>query len=149
MDRNEIPHDPRHQCVLSGVSKMIFELMVCSVQTMHLSCTNTNTISKWIETRFHMTKVSEEIHRVHPKWFLSLWYDWRKPCTYLAPILTHLQTDWNEIPLNSRHLCVLSGVSKMIFGPMVHLAQNMHLSGTDTNTVSKWTEMRFHVTHVT
>jgi len=25
---------------------------------------------------------------VRPKWFLSLWYVWRKPWTYLAPTLT-------------------------------------------------------------
>jgi hypothetical protein len=42
------------------------------------------TISKWIETRFHMTNVTEEIHRVCSKQFLSLWYVRRKPCTYLA-----------------------------------------------------------------
>jgi hypothetical protein len=40
------------------------------------------------------------------------------------------------------------GASKMIFERMVHLAQTMHLSFTDTNTVSKLTEMRFHSTHV-
>jgi hypothetical protein len=37
----------------------------------------------------------------------------------------------------------------MISEPMVRLAQTMHLSCIDTNTVSKRTEMRFHVTHVT
>jgi hypothetical protein len=30
----------------------------------------------------------KEYHRVRPKWFVSLWYVWRKLCTYLAPILT-------------------------------------------------------------
>jgi hypothetical protein len=37
-DRNEIPHDPRHLVVLSGVSKTIFKPVVYSVQTVHLSC---------------------------------------------------------------------------------------------------------------
>jgi hypothetical protein len=32
---------------------------------------------------------------------------------------------------------------------MVRLAQTMHLSSTDTNIVSKWTEMRFNMTHAT
>ena len=41
------------------------------------------------------------------------------------------------------------GVSKMISKPMVRLAQTMHQSFTDTNTVSKWKEARFHITHVT
>ena len=30
---------------------------------------------------------------------------------------------------------------------MIHLAETMHLSCTDTNTVSKWNEVRFHLTH--
>jgi hypothetical protein len=41
------------------------------------------------------------------------------------------------------------GVSKMIFEPMVCLAQTVHLSCTDTQTVSKEKEVRFHMTHIT
>jgi hypothetical protein len=37
----------------------------------------------------------------------------------------------------------------MIYELMVHLAQSIHLSCADTNTVSKRTEMRFHMTHIT
>jgi hypothetical protein len=44
-DRNEVPLEPRHLVVPSGVSKMISEPMVCLGQTMHLSCTDTNTVS--------------------------------------------------------------------------------------------------------
>ena len=88
MDQNEIPHDPRHLGVLSGVSKMIFELVVCSAQTMHLSCVNISTISKRTETSIHLSLVTKDYHRVRPKRFLSLWYVWRKPCAYLAPTLT-------------------------------------------------------------
>jgi hypothetical protein len=61
---------------------MISELRLA--QTMHLSCTNTNTVSKWIETRFHIINITEEIHRVCSKWFLSLWYVRCKMCPYLA-----------------------------------------------------------------
>jgi hypothetical protein len=45
MDRNEIPQD-RHLGVPTGVSKTISKPMVCLAQTMHLSCTDANTISK-------------------------------------------------------------------------------------------------------
>jgi hypothetical protein len=41
------------------------------------------------------------------------------------------------------------GASKTNSDPIVHLAQIMHISCTNTNTVSKRTEMRFHITHVT
>jgi hypothetical protein len=43
-------------------------------QTMHLSCTDTNTASKRTETRYDMTHFTKGFQRVHPKWFLSLWY---------------------------------------------------------------------------
>ena len=44
---NEIPHDPRHQGVPLGASKMISEPVERLSQTMHLSYIKTNTISKW------------------------------------------------------------------------------------------------------
>jgi hypothetical protein len=75
--------------------------------------------------------------------FLSLWYIWNKSCIYISSRLAHLQTDRNELPLEPCHQGVPSGASKMISEPMVHLAQTMHLSCTDTNTVSKWTKTRF------
>jgi hypothetical protein len=61
MDQNKILNDP-HRGVPLGVSKMISEPMVRLVQTMHLSFTNTNNISKWTETIFHMTHVTYELH---------------------------------------------------------------------------------------
>ena len=56
------------------MSKTISEPMVCLAQTMHLSCTDTNTVSNWTEMRFHMTHVTYEFHQVRPKGFLSLRY---------------------------------------------------------------------------
>ena len=61
----------------------------------------------------------------------------------------YLQTDRNELSVEPRHLVVPSGASKIIPEPMVCLAQTVHLSCPDTNTVSKWTETRFDMTHVT
>jgi hypothetical protein len=66
-DRKEILHDAHHLGVPSGVSKMISEAMIRLVQTVDLSCTETNTIYKWTETRFYMTHVTSEFHRVRPK----------------------------------------------------------------------------------
>jgi hypothetical protein len=86
MDQNEIPHDPRHLIVLSSVSKMIFEPVVCSAQN----------------------------HAHDP----------------------HL-------------VGVRSGAFKIISVPTIRLAQIVHLSQTDTNTISKRNEMRFHMTLVT
>jgi hypothetical protein len=66
-DRNEIPYDPRHIGVASGVSKMISEPMVCSVQTVHLSCVKISNISKWTVMSSHLGLVTYEYHQVHPK----------------------------------------------------------------------------------
>jgi hypothetical protein len=42
----------------SSVSEMIFEPMRCLAQTVHPSCTDTYTVSRRTETRFHMTHVT-------------------------------------------------------------------------------------------
>jgi hypothetical protein len=46
MGQNEFPLDPRHVGVPSVVPKMIFKPMVRSVQTVHLSYVEINTIFK-------------------------------------------------------------------------------------------------------
>ena len=61
----------------------------------------------------------------------------------------YLQIDRIELPLEFRHLEVPLGASKLISEPMVRLVQTVHLSCTRTNTVSKRTKTRFHMTHVT
>jgi hypothetical protein len=60
-----------------------------------------------------------------------------------------LQTDWNNIRHDPCHLAVPSGASKMVSLPMVHSELSVHLSYTNTSTVSKLSETRFHMTHVT
>ena len=61
----------------------------------------------------------------------------------------YLQMDQNELSLEPHHLGVTSGASKTISEPMERLAQTVHLSCTDTNTVSKDKEVRSSMTHVT
>jgi hypothetical protein len=204
--------------------------MVCLAQTVHLSCTDPNTISKRTEMRFDLTHITEELHLVCLKQSLSLWYIWhkrcdylalmlipspngpkqdsiwttsprssircvqnnfqandtfgvkisniqtnqnelplephhlgvhwvrpkqiltlwyvcRKLCTYLASWLAYLQMDWNELALEPRDLRVPFILSKMVTKPMVRSAQTMHISCTDTNTLSEPTETRFAMTH--
>jgi hypothetical protein len=60
---------------------MISEPIICLAQ--HISYTSLTLSPNGTKTRFHMTNVTKEIHRVHPKQFSSLWYVRRKPCTYL------------------------------------------------------------------
>jgi hypothetical protein len=68
--------------------QMIFEPMVRLSQTMHLSCTEIDIVSKQTETSFHLCLVTQKYHPVHPKQFLSVCYVWFKPCTNHAPKLT-------------------------------------------------------------
>ena len=62
--------------------------MVCSMQTMRLSCIKIRTISKQTEPSFHLSLFTKEYHRVRPKWFLRLWCITCKLCTYLTSKLT-------------------------------------------------------------
>jgi hypothetical protein len=132
-----------------SASKTISMPMVCLVQTVHLSCTDTNTVSKWTKTRFHTTHVSYEFHRVRTKLFMSLWYILCKPCTYLVLRLALSPNRPNRDPPRPHYVGVPLGASKMIYEPMVRLLQTEHLSCTNAHTVSKQIETRFHMTHVT
>jgi hypothetical protein len=69
-----------------------------------------------------------------------------------APILLHtktLQTNRNEIPHDTGHLGVLSGLSKAIFEPVVHSTQTVHLSCVKNSAISNWTETSIHLSPVT
>jgi hypothetical protein len=50
---------------------MISVLMVHLVQTVRLSCTETNSVSKRTETGFHLTLITQEYHPVHPNNFYA------------------------------------------------------------------------------
>jgi hypothetical protein len=61
-DRTKLPLEPCHLGVPPSVSKMISMPMVCSVHTVHLSCTDTNTVSKRTKTRFRTAHVTYEFY---------------------------------------------------------------------------------------
>jgi hypothetical protein len=70
-----------------------------------------------------------------------------------APILHrhehYLQTDRNKIPHDPRRLVVPFAAYKMIFEPLVHSAQTVHLSFIKISTISKRTELSFHLGLIT
>jgi len=53
-----LPVDQRKLGVPFGVPKMISMPEVHSAQTVHLSCAETKTISKWTKTSFHLTYIT-------------------------------------------------------------------------------------------
>jgi hypothetical protein len=69
-----------------------------------------------------------------------------EPCTYLASRLSFSPNGLKELPLDPCHVGVPPGVSKMITKPMVHLAETMHQSCVEINTISKCTQitLEFH-----
>jgi hypothetical protein len=95
----------------------------------------------------YMTHVTWQFHRVRPEWFPSLWYVRQKQCTYLAPTLTLSPNGpkWDSTwPMSPRSTI---GSIQNDFWAYGTLAQIVHLSCTYTDTIFKWTEMRFHITH--
>jgi hypothetical protein len=148
-DRKEILHDPHHLGVPTGASETVYEAMVHLVQTIDLSCTETNTISKWTETRFYMTHIPLGYHPGRPKQFMRLWYIWCKPCTYLALKLTlspngpKQASIWATSP-RSTIRCIQNN-----FWAYDTFGQTMHLPCIETNAVSERTKRRFYMTHVT
>jgi hypothetical protein len=92
---------------------------------------------------FYLSLVTYEYHRVHPKWFLNLWYIWCKPCNYLGRTLTppsNGQKQDSTWPTSPR-----SCIEYVQTEPMVRLAQTVHLSCVKIGTISKQTEMSFHL----
>ena len=71
------------------------------------------------------------------KGFLSLWYVWRKLCTYLVPTLTPSPNGPNEIIRGPRDLEVPSGAFKRISEPMACSAQIVHRSCVNISIISK------------
>jgi hypothetical protein len=61
---------------------------------------------------------------------------WNKHC---------LQIEWNVFPPDPRHIVVPSDVSNMIFEPLVHSVQTMHLFFIKITTISKRTKTSFHL----
>jgi hypothetical protein len=152
-DWNEDPLEPCHLGVPSSASKMIYEPMVCLAQTVHQSYANTNIVSTWTETRFHLSLVTKVYHRVRPKWFMSLWYVGCKSFT-LTLSLNGLKwaSTWASSPRISIWCVQNDFLSNGTLGenraPI--LRENRTMSKwTNTNTVPKWTKMRFHMAPVT
>jgi hypothetical protein len=115
-------------------------------QTVHLSCTDSNSVSRWIETRFHISNVTAEIHRVRPKWFLSLWYIRRKPCIYLVSRLALCpnRPKWATMCASSPRStigCVQNDFLTLWYvwrKPSIYLASRLTLSPNRPKWASTW-----------
>jgi hypothetical protein len=83
------------------------------------------------------------------KMIFETWYVRRKPCTYIALKLALSSNRWKRAYTWASSPRSTIGYVQNDPEPMVCLVQTVHLSCTDTNTISKWTEMRFDMTQVT
>jgi hypothetical protein len=149
MDQIEIPQDPCHLLVPSGVSKTISNPMVRSAQTVHLSCVKICTISNELNQACTWASLPRSIIGcvLNNFWAYSIF------STNRAPILHrhqhYLQMDQNEIPHDPRHLGVPSGASKMISEAMLCLAQTEHLSCVKISNNFERSESSFQLSLVT
>jgi hypothetical protein len=102
MDQTKLSLEHRHLGVPSGASKTISTPMVCLMQTMHLSCTDKNNLSKQTEMRFHVTHVTKEFHQVCQKLFLSLW---RSVLTlHLSCVVISTISKWTKTSFHLGHV---------------------------------------------
>jgi hypothetical protein len=124
MDRNELPLDPHHLGVQSGAPKMISKPIACSAQVRHL-----------FALRLTLSL----------KWFLSLWYIQRKPCTNLMSRLTP-SLNWakwaSTWPTWTRSTVMCDQYN-------FHGRSAQTVPSTKINVISIRTETSFNLTHVT
>jgi hypothetical protein len=143
MDQNKLSLELGYLGVPSGVSKTIPEPTLHLAQAIHLSCTDTNTILERTETRFDMTHVTKELHRVCPKRFMSLRYVLYKLCTYLASGLAlslnrpKRASTWASLPRSSIRFIQNKSRAYGMFGinraPI--LERHQHRLQTDRNEI--------------
>jgi hypothetical protein len=142
MDRNKLQLDIHYLGVSSGVPKAISMPMVHSVQTVHLSCVNIKTVSKRIEMSFRLIHVTYEYNQMSPKWFLSLYYVRRKPCTYVVSRLTLSpnRLKWASTWPTSPQVCPKRFKSQWYIRrkPCTYLASRLILSPNGSKWASTW-----------
>jgi hypothetical protein len=77
--------------------------MVRLAQTVHLSCVKVRTISKQIESSFHLSHITKEYHCVRPKWFLGLSYILAQT-VHLSCTNTNTICKWTETRFHMAHI---------------------------------------------
>jgi hypothetical protein len=115
--------------------------MVHLPQTVDLSCTDINTISKQTEMRFHMTHVTKVFYRVFPKHSnptVCSTQTMHLSCAKISTISKRIEMSRSSI------WCVQNN-----FEPLVRSAQTVHLSCIKISTISKQTKSSFHMILVT
>jgi hypothetical protein len=113
---------------------------------MHLYCTDTNTVSKQTEMRFHMTHSPRSSIGCAQLDFRADGTIYTNRVPFLHRDYHYLKTESNKLPLEPHHLGVSLGASKTISEPMVCLAQTGHLYCTNTNTVFEWIKTWLYMT---
>jgi hypothetical protein len=103
MDRNEIPYDPSHQGVPSGVSIMISDPMVRSAQTVHLSSVKIVSISKWTKNKI----LHDPRHLVVPSCASRMIFEplvRSAQTVHLSCTNTNIVSKWTEMRFHMTHV---------------------------------------------
>ena len=114
------------------------------MQTVHLSCIKISTISEQTKLSIHLSPLTQEYHRVRPKWFLILWCIRCKLC--IAPKLTMSPNGPKQDSIwhtSSRSYirCVLTdflSISYVPCKPCIYLGSRLALSPNTPNHAFTW-----------
>jgi hypothetical protein len=96
----------------------------------------TNTLFRRTRMKFHKNHITYEFHGVCPKWFLGLRYVQCKCFIHLASRLALSPNGLNRASTWASSPCTTIAGIQNDSEPMVCLAQTMHISCTNTNTIS-------------
>jgi hypothetical protein len=148
IDRKKLWLEPRHLGVPSGASKMILKPMVRLVQTVHYLPPTLTPSQNGPKQDSRCPKSTRSSIRCVKNvfWAYDIFGATRAPI--LRQYMHYLQMDRKKLALEHCHLGVPSGASKIISEPILRLVQTVYLCCTDTKTVSKQIETRFHMTHI-
>jgi UDP-N-acetylglucosamine:LPS N-acetylglucosamine transferase len=132
--------------VLADASKTVSEAMVLLAPTVHISCVKICTISKQTENELSLEPQNLGVLLGASKMTSELMV---RLAQTISDLMVHLaQTihlSFNEIPDDPHHLGVPSAASKIVSEAMVRLAQTLHVSCVKISTISKQTQMSFHL----
>jgi hypothetical protein len=115
---------------------------------MHLSYTDTSTVSKWTETRFNMTNVNMEIHRVHRTTIFERMVcstqTMHLSCTKISAI-----SKWTETSIHlSLNTLEYHRVRPKRFLSLWYILRNHAATLRQISTISKQTKMSIHLSLV-
>jgi hypothetical protein len=144
MDKNEIPHDPRHLGVPSDASKKIYIHVVRSTQIVHLSCVKISTISRRNEHKYPLEPCHLGVQSGASKTIygpvVRLAQTMHLPCTDTDTVSKRIETGFNMTHITKEFYRVrpirFLSLWYIRCKPCIYLASRLALSANRLNRAS-------------